>query len=291
MKEHRQLFLAGTMGFCNGVRRALQMVEQELARGNVPLYVLHEIVHNNFVVERLRARGVVFVEDPADVPDGASLIFSAHGVSSQMCAAAEKRLHVIDATCPLVQKVQQAAMTAENAGERIILIGHADHPEVLGILGHCSPGAIELICDPEDISRLAADDGRPVRVLTQTTLNMDDVAGLKKLLGEKFSEVRDGAQVCYATCKRQLAVRELAKEVEYMLILGSSHSSNAVRLLETAQKENIPGKLIDLPENMDPGDVAGICKLGLSAGASVPDELIARTVEYLAALGFSTVPD
>lgn len=291
MEERRHLLLAGTMGFCNGVRRALQLVEQELVRGNVPLYVLHEIVHNNFVVENLRARGVVFVEDPAEVPDGACLILSAHGTAPQVRIAAEKRLRVIDAACPLVQKVQKAAMTAEKAGERIILLGHADHPEVIGILGHCSPGAIELISRPEDCARLLPDDGRPVRLLTQTTMNVDEVAGIRKLLVEKFPDVRDGAQVCYATGERQSAVRNLAKEVEYMLILGSSHSSNAVRLLETAQKENIPGKLIDLPEKIDPRDLAGIRKLGLSAGASVPDDLISRTVEYLAALGFSTAAD
>lgn len=285
--DKRRLFLAESMGMCNGVRRALDIVDRALAAGHAPLYILHEIVHNNFVVECLRRRGVFFVEDPADVPDGACLILSAHGTSPQVRAAAEKRLQIVDATCPLVRKVQQTAFEAEKAGERVILLGHAGHPEVIGILGHCPPGTIELVRGPGDLANLPPDDGRPVRLLTQTTLNADEVAVFQQKLAEVFTDIRlDRAQVCYATRDRQQAVRELAKKVEYMLILGSFHSSNAARLLETARKADVAARQIDTPEELVAGDLAGIRKLGLSAGASVPDELVDRTVARLAEWGF-----
>lgn len=282
--------LAGTMGFCNGVRHALDTVEQELALGHVPLYVLHEIVHNNFVVEDLRARGVTFVNDPDEVPDGGYLVLSAHGTAPAVRERAAARLHVTDATCPLVRKVQRAAVEAERSGARIILLGHPGHPEVAGIQGHCRAGAVEVAEDEAALASLAPEDGRPLSVLSQTTLNVDDAARLADWLKKRFSCVRDQAEVCYATRDRQQAVRVLARQVEYMLILGSSHSSNSRRLQETAAKENIPARLIDGPAEIPFDELEGIARLGLSAGASVPDVLIADTVAQLTRAGFVEAP-
>lgn len=282
----RELLLAGAMGFCNGVRRALDLVERELAAGHTPLYVLHEIVHNNYVVERLRERGVLFVDDLAGVPEGSRLVLSAHGTAREVREKAEKYFHVVDATCPLVRKVHQAAMAAEKAGERILLLGHPGHPEVIGIMGQCSPGAIEVVSEESDFRSLDPDDGRKVCLLSQTTLNADDVAEAGKKLTSLFASVRNGAEVCYATRDRQKAVRRLAGQVDHMLILGSSHSSNSRRLLETALRENISATLVDFPQEIDAGDLDGVQKLGLTAGASVPDALIRDTVEHLQKLGF-----
>ena len=286
MPSEKHLHLARVLGFCNGVRRALEIVERELAAGHVPLYILHEIVHNNFVVEGLKRRGVLFVEDPADVPDGVTLVLSAHGTAPAAAAAAAAHLRVVDATCPLVRQVQQAAVEAERSGERIVLFGHRGHPEVEGILGHCPPGRIEVVETPEDIARLAPDDGRPVRVLSQTTLNAELAAEMTASLAARFADLRPGAGVCYATRARQDAVRELSRRVECMLILGSPRSSNANRLRETAEAAGIPAFLMDLPDDLPAAELEKVRELGLSAGASVPDELVAQTVARLETLGF-----
>ncbi|MBR2643065.1 MAG: 4-hydroxy-3-methylbut-2-enyl diphosphate reductase [Lentisphaeria bacterium] len=286
MTQDRHLFLAEPHGFCNGVRRALDMVENALAAGKSPLYVLHEIVHNNFVVQNLRAKGVLFVNDPDEVPDGAFLVVSAHGASPAVYKKASPRLHVIDATCPLVRKVQLAAEAASQNGERVLLLGHADHPEVAGIVGHCIPGTIDVLSPDTDWSDFVPEENRGICLLSQTTLNADDVAAAGKLLAGKFSSVRNGAEVCYATRDRQQAVRRLAKQVEFMFILGSSHSSNSRRLLETALKENISAKLVDLPEEIGGMELENIRCVGLTAGASVPDELIGRAVKRLESFGF-----
>ena len=289
MARKRHLHIAATLGFCNGVRRALEVVEKHLASGDVPLYVLHEIVHNNFIVSGLKERGVRFVDDPAEVPDGATLVFSAHGTAPGVFAAVSPRLRVADATCPLVRQVQQAAVRAASAGERIVLFGHRGHPEVEGILGHCPPGATEVAESAADIAHLAPDDGRAVRVLSQTTLNAEEVAAMTAELAKHFRQVRSGAGVCYATRDRQNAVRRLASEVEYMLILGSPRSSNSNRLRESAEQTGIPAKLIDSPDELPLAELETVTELGLSAGASVPDELIARTVSRLEELGFRRV--
>lgn len=286
MPGEKRLRRARTLGFCNGVRHALDMVERELAAGHTPLYVLHEIVHNSFVVSELRRRGVFFVDDPAEVPDGATLILSAHGTAPAVAAAAALRLRVVDATCPLVRQVQQAARGAEAAGERIVLFGHRGHPEVEGILGQCAPGRIELVETPEGIARLAPDDGRPVRVLSQTTLDSEQVTAMTDMLAVRFRELRNGAGVCYATRDRQNAVRELCCEVEAMLVLGSPRSSNSNRLREAAARTGIPAFLVDSPDDLPAAALENVRELGLSAGASVPDELIARTVARLETLGF-----
>ncbi len=285
--QERHLFLAGTLGFCNGVRRALDLVEQELTAGHTPLYVLHEIVHNNIVVAHLREKGVQFTDDPSEVPDGAYLVLSAHGTAPAVREQAAARLHVIDATCPLVRKVQRAAMAADQAGERIVLLGHASHPEVAGIIGHCAPGAVELVTGDADWEKLSPDDGRTVCLLSQTTLNAEVVHAAGQKAAALFASVRNGAEVCFVTRERQEAVRRLAKQVEYMLILGSAHSSNSRRLLEIALQENIPAKLVDTPEEFCLDELAGVSRLGLSAGASVPDELISQAVEYLQQAGFT----
>ena len=290
MQQERHLFLAGTLGFCDGVRRALAIVEQELAAGHVPLYVLHEIVHNNSVTDRLQKQGVIFTDDPADVPDGAYLVLGAHGTAPAVRDSAAARLQVVDATCPLVRKVQNAAVAAEKAGERIILLGHSEHPEVIGIVGHCRPGAVEILSVDAGWEALAPDDGRTVCLLSQTTLNRDDVLAAGEKAAALFAHVRNGAEVCYATRDRQAAVCSLAKKVEYMLVLGSPRSSNSRRLLEIALRENIAARQVDFPEEIPLEELAGIRRLGLCAGASVPDDLIARTVEFLQKAGFTVTP-
>ena len=282
----KHLHPARVLGFCNGVRRALETVDRELASGHVPLYVLHEIVHNNFVVGNLKKRDVRFVDDPADVPDGATLVLSAHGTAPAVVEAAAARLRVVDATCPLVRRIQQAALGAERAGERIVLFGHRGHPEVEGILGHCSPGKIEVVARSEDIAALAPDDGRPVRVLSQTTLDAEQVTAMTVALAERFADLRPGAGVCYATRDRQNAVRELARKVDAMLVLGSPRSSNSNRLRETAAQTGIPAFLLDSPDDLPLDALKDVRELGLSAGASVPDELVARTAARLERLGF-----
>ena len=287
MVQERHLFLAGTLGFCDGVRRALAVVEQELAAGHVPLYVLHEIVHNNSVTDRLRKQGVFFVNDPADVPDGAYLVLGAHGTAPAVRQSAAARLQVVDATCPQVSKVQNAAVAAEKAGERIILLGYPDHQEAAGIVGHCRPGTVEIVSPGGDWSALAPDDSRTVCLLSQTTMNTEDVAAAGQKAEMLFAHVRNGAEVCHVSRARQAAVRSLAKEVEYMLVLGSLSSSNARRLLEIALRENVAARLVDSPEEISPEELAGISRLGLCAGASVPDELVALTVVFLQQAGFT----
>ena len=290
MAQERHLFLAGTLGFCSGVRRALEILEQELAAGHTPLYVLHEIIHNSIVVERFRARGVRFVDDPAEVPDGAYLVLSAHGTAPALREQAASRLHVIDTVCPSVRKVQLAAAAAEQAGERIILLGYPEHPEVAGIIGHCSPGAVEVVTEEADWGKLAPDDGRPVCFLAQTSLNSGCVLAAGRKAAEIFAHVQNRAEVCSVVSERQEAVRRLAKQVDFMLILGSAHSSNSRRLLETALQENIPARMVEAAEEIRLEELAGVCRLGLSAGASVPDELITRAVEYLRLAGFAETP-
>ncbi len=283
----KHLFIASSLGFCNGVRHALEVVESLLASGGgAALYVLHEIVHNNFVVSDLKKRGVIFVSDPDEVPDGGTLVLSAHGTAPDLVRRACARLRVEDATCPLVRRVQNAAARACRKGERMILFGHRGHPEVEGIIGHASGGMLEVAEKMPDLAHLAPDDGRKVCILSQTTLDSELVAAMAETLRKRFRDTYCGAGICYATQERQKAVRELARQVEYMVILGSPGSSNSNRLREAAEREGVSARLADSPEDIPPEELSGVHELGLSAGASVPEALISRTVEYLQKWGF-----
>jgi len=284
--SEKHLRIASPLGFCNGVRRALDTVEALLQKGASPLFVLHEIVHNNFVVDSLKARGVRFADTLEEVPEGAELILSAHGTTEAIFRQAAARCHVTDATCPLVSKVQQAAVEAAGNGERVIFFGHLGHPETEGVLGHVPPGSMEVVESPEELEKLPPDDGRQVCILSQTTLDADEVALMTEVLRKRFRKVRTGAGICYATGVRQEAVRKLAPEVQYMLILGSPRSSNSNRLREAAASCGIPARLIDSPAEIPEEELEDVTELGLSAGASVPDELIKATVSKLRDLGF-----
>ena len=275
-------------GFCSGVRTALALIEKQLRSTPENIYILKGLIHNNGVTAELKRSGCIFVENVDDIPPGAETVFGAHGVSDEVRhRAAQRMLRITDATCPQVRKVQNAAVAAEKAGERIILLGYPDHQEAAGIVGHCRPGIVEIVSPDGDWSALAPDDSRTVCLLSQTTMNTEDVAVAGQKVEALFTHVRNGAEVCYVSRARQAAVRSLAKEVEYMLVLGSLSSSNARRLLEIALRENVAARLVDSPEEISPEELAGISRLGLCAGASVPDELVTRTVVFLQQAGFA----
>ena len=282
----RRLFLAEVHGMCGGVRRALAILDRIPRHSGETLYVHHEIVHNNCIVERLKRRGVVFVDSPDEVPPGARLVFSAHGVSRTVEAACRARsLRVIDATCPLVKKIHRAAAAGVAAGDLVLLLGHGGHPETEGILGQAEAGAIHLIESERDLASLPAASGRPVRLLSQTTLDTERVERLRRALRACFPELIDDGGICYATRDRQSAVRQLAQRVEAFLVIGSPRSSNSNRLREVAAAF-VPARLIDSPAELRGEDFAGIKTLGLSAGASVPEDLIDQVVETLVSFGF-----
>ncbi len=270
---------------CAGVRRALDVLEG--VAGEV--YVLHEIVHNNFIVGRLRERGVRFVESPDEVPEGATLVFSAHGVSRAVEAQARaRRLRVVDATCPLVKRVQASAAAGVAAGELVLLAGHGGHPEVEGILGQAEPGAIRLLERVADVAALPAADGRPLRLVAQTTLEPEFVEMLRRAVAVRYgAEPEKGAGVCYATADRQNAVRLVAARSELVLIIGSPRSSNSNRLREVAAAVNGNALLLDHPDELDPEQLNRVRTVGVSAGASAPDELIALLLRRLYDAGFT----
>jgi len=282
----KRLHLAEPRGICGGVRRALAMLEEKRREPGV-CCVLHEIVHNNFVIHRLKEQGVRFVETLAEVPDGATVIFSAHGVPPAVEAEAARRgLRAVDATCPLVKRLQCAAAESAARGEQTILIGHRGHPEVEGVLGQ-APGRILLLEDEAGIAALPETAG-PVRVLSQTTLDTERVARLIPQLRKRYPGLIAAAGVCCATEERQRAVRELAAEVEAMIVVGSPRSSNSNRLREIAA-EHGPAWLVDTPEELAALPLDPVGELGLTAGASVPDELTGQVIAALTARGFTVV--
>jgi 4-hydroxy-3-methylbut-2-enyl diphosphate reductase len=287
----REIVLASPRGFCAGVSHAIDIVELVLERERAPVYVRHEIVHNRYVVDDLRAKGAVFVDDLADVPSGAAVIFSAHGVAPAVREEAKGRgLRVIDATCPLVTKVHAETLRYARDGYEILLVGHRGHVEVIGTLGH-APAQIHLVETVGDVERVAVRDPQRVAVVTQTTLSVDDTREIVDAIRRRFPAVRLPSKddICYATQNRQVAVKELARQCERIIVLGSATSSNANRLVEVARNNGVQACLIDDADGIDPQWLDGVRAVGLTAGASTPEGLVEQAVERLRALGFDGV--
>jgi 4-hydroxy-3-methylbut-2-enyl diphosphate reductase len=282
-----RILLASPRGFCAGVDRAIEIVEQALARFGPPVYVRHEIVHNRHVVDALKAKGAVFVDDPADAPAGALLIYSAHGVSPAVReAAAAQRLRTIDATCPLVTKVHLEAQRFAREGYEIVLVGHAGHVEVEGTMGH-APERMRLVEDVADVAALAVAQPDKLAVLTQTTLSVDDTRGVTDALRARFPEIRLPRKddICYATQNRQNAVKALVRESQLVLVVGAPESSNSNRLVEIAQKAGVAAHLVQGASDVRVEWLAGVATVGVTAGASAPESIVQEVVARLRALG------
>ncbi len=286
-KVGMRVILAKPRGFCAGVERAIEIVERALDLYGPPVYVRHEIVHNKRVVETLRAKGAVFVEELDEVPDDAVTIFSAHGVSQAVEDQAKKRnLPVIDATCPLVSKVHKEGQHHERKDRQIILIGHAGHPEVEGTQGRI-PGGVLLVTSAEDVVRLTVRDPDKLAYVTQTTLSVDDTRDVIEALKKRFPSIvgPDVKDICYATQNRQQAVRDLASQVDLLLVVGARNSSNSNRLREIGSETGIPSYLIDDAESLDPAWLADVKIIGITAGASAPEELVQELIVRLEDFG------
>ncbi|WP_018651561.1 4-hydroxy-3-methylbut-2-enyl diphosphate reductase [Actinobacillus capsulatus] len=284
------ILLANPRGFCAGVDRAISIVELALEIHGAPIYVRHEVVHNRFVVDGLKAKGAVFVEELDEVPDDAIVIFSAHGVSQAVRQEAKRRgLKVFDATCPLVTKVHMQVARASKKGTKAILIGHEGHPEVIGTMGQYDnqDAGIFLVESVEDIARLPVSNQDELTFMTQTTLSIDDTSDVIEALKEKYPAIQGPRKndICYATTNRQQAVRELAKQSQLVLVVGSKNSSNSNRLAELASRMGVPSKLIDGPQDIDPSWLEGVNIIGITAGASAPEVLVQSVVEHLKTLG------
>lgn len=287
-----QIMLAEPRGFCAGVDRAIEIVERALKVYGAPVYVRHEIVHNKFVVEGLRAKGAVFVNEVDDAPDGALLIFSAHGVSKAVRErASERGLKVIDATCPLVTKVHIELLRHYEHGDQVILIGHAGHPEVEGTMGQAPEGSVLLVSTPEDVENLSVKDEHKLAFVTQTTLSVDDTIDVITALRNRFPDIQGPKKedICYATSNRQTAVKALADRCDAVLVIGSKNSSNSNRLREVAERKGAAAWLIDGPEDIDPEWLKNRSKIGISAGASAPEVLVQQVIEYLREQGCGEV--
>jgi 4-hydroxy-3-methylbut-2-enyl diphosphate reductase len=281
-----RILIASPRGFCAGVDRAIEIVEQALARFGPPVYVRHEIVHNRHVVEALRAKGAVFVDEPQDAPRGALLIYSAHGVSPAVREAAEAQgLRTIDATCPLVTKVHVEAQRFAREGYEIVLVGHAGHVEVEGTMGH-APERMRLVEDVDDVRALAVAQPERLAVLTQTTLSVDDTREVTDALRARFPEIRLPRKddICYATQNRQNAVKQLALESELVLVVGAPESSNSNRLVEIAQKSGVAAHLVQSASDVREEWLAGVETVGVTAGASAPESIVQEVVARLRAL-------
>lgn len=290
------ILLANPRGFCAGVDRAIEIVERVLELYGAPVYVRHEVVHNRFVVEGLRRRGAIFIEEIAEVPDGATLIFSAHGVSQQIRQEAEGRdLRIFDATCPLVTKVHLEVARHCKSGIEVILIGHAGHPEVEGTMGQClsDGGSIHLVESVDEVERLAVRDPARVAYVTQTTLSVDDAADIIAALRARFPAIQGPkkSDICYATQNRQDAVRELAGRCDLLLVVGSANSSNSNRLRELAEKQGCSAHLIDGPEDIRREWLAEGPRIGLTAGASAPEVLVEQVIARLQEWGATSVEE
>ena len=290
------VILANPRGFCAGVDRAIEIVKRAIETLGAPIYVRHEVVHNRFVVDDLKARGAVFVEELDEVPDGATVIFSAHGVSRAVREEAESRgLKVFDATCPLVTKVHFEVSRHCRAGRDVVLIGHAGHPEVEGTMGQwqreSGRGAIHLVEDIDGVASLQVGQPDNLAYTTQTTLSVDDTRGIIEALQQRFPVIQGPRHddICYATQNRQDAVRELAARCDLVLVVGSPNSSNSNRLAELARREGVESYLIDGAHEIDPAWVAGKQHIGLTAGASAPQVLVDGVIERLRELGAGRV--
>ncbi|SFK44132.1 4-hydroxy-3-methylbut-2-enyl diphosphate reductase [Methylophaga sulfidovorans] len=286
----KELILANPRGFCAGVDRAIDIVERALELFGAPVYVRHEVVHNRFVVDGLRNKGAVFVEEIDEVPDGNTLIFSAHGVSKKVQSEGRKRdLKVFDATCPLVTKVHMEVSRYEKQKMECILIGHAGHPEVEGTMGQytSTEGGMYLVESPEDVANLKVKNPQQLAFVTQTTLSVDDTSLVIDALREYFPDIIGPSKddICYATQNRQDAVKKLANECDLVLVVGSVNSSNSNRLRELSEKLGTPAYLIDNAEQIDPQWLENKNRIGLTAGASAPEILVNQVVEKLRDLG------
>ncbi|MCF1505736.1 4-hydroxy-3-methylbut-2-enyl diphosphate reductase [Afifella sp. H1R] len=282
-KPQITLHLCAPRGFCAGVDRAIQVVEEALRRYGAPVYVRHEIVHNRFVVETLKEKGAVFVEELDEIPETEQpVIFSAHGVAKRVPEAATARnLFYLDATCPLVSKVHKEAILHERRGREIVLIGHAGHPEVEGTMGQLEPGTVTLIETPEDARAFTPKDPENLSWISQTTLSIDDTAEMVDILKERFPSIAgpQKGDICYATTNRQEAVKAVAPTVERMLVVGAPNSSNSRRLREVAERSGCPkAMLINRAAEIDWADFDGISRVGLTAGASAPEVLVEEVV-------------
>ena len=290
-----QVLLANPRGFCAGVDRAIEIVERALESFGAPIYVRHEVVHNRFVVDSLRKRGAVFVEELDEVPDGATVIFSAHGVSQEVRIEADRRgLNVFDATCPLVTKVHIEVARHGKAGRDVVLIGHAGHPEVEGTMGQWSPlnkGRIHLVETPECVAGLNPANPAKLAYVSQTTLSVDDTRTVIDTLRARFPNILGPRHddICYATQNRQDAVRELGQQCDIVFVVGSPNSSNSNRLRELAEKQGVPAYLIDGADDIQPEWLKDRQRVGLTAGASAPESLVIEVIERLKAWGVGEV--
>ncbi len=288
-----RVILAAPRGFCAGVDRAIDIVNIALELYGTPVYVRKEIVHNAHVVQELRGRGAVFVDELDEVPDGARVIFSAHGIGPAVRAqAAAKGLRVIDATCPLVTKVHLEALKFAREGRWILLVGHAGHDEVIGTMGH-APGQMVLVGSVEEAEQVQVPDPERVAVITQTTLSIDDTLEIIAVLKRRFPKAvfppKD--DICYATQNRQMAVKEMAGSVDLLLVIGSPNSSNSMRLVEVAQAVGVRAHLIDDISEIDPRWLEGVRTVGITAGASAPEHLVQETVAFFQPMGVSRVEE
>lgn len=283
-KAPLKILLAAPRGFCAGVDRAIQIVEQALDRFGAPVYVRHEIVHNKFVVDSLKAKGAVFVKELDEVPAGAHVVFSAHGVPKSVPADAEnKGLAYFDATCPLVSKVHRQAERQVEAGRHIIFIGHRGHPEVIGTFGQVRDGAMTLVETVQDVEALHVENGDNLAFLTQTTLSVDDTAEIVAALQRRFPGIVGprGEDICYATSNRQAAVKAIAASCDLLLVIGAPNSSNSLRLVEVAERAGTASRLVQRAEDIDFGWFDGVGILGLTAGASAPEILVRQFIAHL----------
>src|SRR5688572_2014360 len=288
-----KVILANPRGFCAGVDRAIEIVERALELYGAPIYVRHEVVHNKFVVEDLRKKGAVFVEDLSEIPVGATVVFSAHGVSQGVRRDAEARgLKVFDATCPLVTKVHVEVAKMREHGREIVMIGHRGHPEVEGTMGQ-SAGGMHLVERPEDVAKLEVKDGKNLAFVTQTTLSVDDAQQTINALKKRFPGIVGPKKddICYATQNRQDAVKALAKQCEVMIVVGSPNSSNSNRLREVAQQQGVTAYMVDNASELRPEWVAGKLTVGVTAGASAPEVLVQQVIDKLKDFGADKVEE
>ncbi|MDP3138972.1 MAG: 4-hydroxy-3-methylbut-2-enyl diphosphate reductase [Burkholderiaceae bacterium] len=286
-----QVVLAEPRGFCAGVDRAIEIVERALLKFGRPIYVRHEIVHNTYVVNDLKAKGAIFIEDLAEVPPGSTLVFSAHGVSKAVQEEARARgFSIFDATCPLVTKVHVEVAKLAREGYEFIMIGHKGHPEVEGTMGQLESG-IHLVEDAQDVATIQPAQTDRLALVTQTTLSVDDAADIARAVRARFPNVREPKQqdICYATQNRQDAVKLISPQVDVMIVVGSPTSSNSNRLAELARKLGVDSYMVDSPEELCPEWFAGKSRVGLTAGASAPEVLVQQVIDRLRGLGAVTV--
>ena len=289
--EPKEILLAEPRGFCAGVDRAIEIVERALLKFGAPIYVRHEIVHNTYVVNDLKARGAIFIEDLAEVPAGATLVFSAHGVSQAVQEEAKRRgFSIFDATCPLVTKVHVEVAKLAKEGYEFLMIGHKGHPEVEGTMGQLLDG-IYLVEDEADVHAVQPRQSEKLAVVTQTTLSVDDAASILAAIRQRFPQIREPKQqdICYATQNRQDAVKQLAGQVDVLIVVGSPTSSNSNRLRELAERLGTPAFMVDSPEELQPQWFAQATRVGLTAGASAPEVLVQGVIARIQALGAASV--